>query len=43
MRATAIGVVIEAGPGSSFKPGDRVLGALGLYSAIGTVNNADRW
>lgn len=29
MRATAIGVVLEAGPGSSFKPGDSVLGTLG--------------
>lgn len=30
MRATALGVVIEAGPGSSFMPGDRVTGSWGM-------------
>jgi len=34
MHATAIGVVIEAGPGSSFKSGDRVLGTLGMTEYI---------
>jgi len=30
MRAMCLGVVTEAGPGSSFKPGDRVTGSIGM-------------
>ena len=34
MRAACLGVVIKSGPGSSFKPGDRVTGVLGLAAAL---------
>lgn len=34
MRAQGLGVVIEAGQGSVFKPGDRVTGGWGMSAHI---------
>lgn len=37
MRATGLGVVVEVGPGSTFKVGDHVTGSWGAFSVLCSI------
>jgi len=41
MRATGLGVVIAVGQGSSFKPGDRVIGRLGALCSLSVASQLE--
>ena len=37
MRATGLGMVVEVGPGSTFKVGDHVTGSWGAFSVLCSI------